>query len=338
MLGRHPAGRLLAYLDGELPAPAVERVAAHLARCRRCREEMEDLRLAAESLRALPVRAAPMGLWPGVAAALDPPPRPWRLRWAPAAALLATVLIAVAVLRVQPGRWRVERIEGSGAAASTTRASSGAWIETGPQARARIAVGSIGEVEVEPHSRVRLLRTRPSGHRMALLRGAIHARIWAPPRLFFVETPSALAVDLGCVYTLSVDGAGDALLRVISGWVLLEDRRRESMVPGGAFCRSRSGAGPGLPVFEDAPEALRQAVAAFDRGSAAPDALLRHARPRDSLTLFHLLPRVADGHRPAVYDRLAALAPPPGGIAREQALALEPEALARWLDELAWTW
>ena len=35
------------------------------------------------------------------------------------------------------------------------------------------------------------------------------ARIWAPPRLFYVNTPSAVAEDLGCAYTLEVDDLGE---------------------------------------------------------------------------------------------------------------------------------
>ena len=63
---------------------------------------------------------------------------------------------------------------------------------------------------------------------MALDRGTIHARIWAPPKLFFVNTQAALAVDLGCAYTLQIDEQGAGLLRVTSGWVGLE---REGATP-----------------------------------------------------------------------------------------------------------
>jgi hypothetical protein len=59
-----------------------------------------------------------------------------------------------------------------------------------------------------------LVAARWTDHRLALDHGAIEARIWAPPRLFFVETPSARAVDLGCVYTLEVDRAGAGRLSV----------------------------------------------------------------------------------------------------------------------------
>ena len=81
---------------------------------------------------------------------------------------------------------------------------------------------------------MRLLETQPTEHRLELARGKMSARIWAPPRLFFVDTPSAVAADLGCAYTLEVDDQGASLLQVTSGWVALELKDRESMVPAGA--------------------------------------------------------------------------------------------------------
>ena len=73
--------------------------------------------------------------------------------------------------------------------------------------------------------------------------------IWAPPRLFFVDTPAGVAADLGCAYTLEVDDHGDGLLHVTSGWVALQLKDRESMVPAGASCATRPGVGPGTPFF-----------------------------------------------------------------------------------------
>src|SRR5436309_715730 len=95
--------------------------------------------------------------------------------------------------------------------------------------------------------------------RVALERGKLHAFITAPPRLFFVDTPSAEAIDLGCEYTLAVDDAGIGLLHVTLGWVMLERDGRESYVPIGAMCETRPGVGPGTPFFEDASLSFKEA-------------------------------------------------------------------------------
>jgi hypothetical protein len=172
------------------------------------------------------------------------------------------------------------------------------------------------------------------------------ARIWAPPRLFFVDTPSAVAADLGCAYTLEVDDHGASLLHVTSGWVALELKDRESMVPAGAACQTRPGIGPGTPYFEDASEAFRKALVKFDfehdaRPEGEPSALevlLSEARARDSLTIWHLLFRSNGAERERVFDRLAELVPPPTGVTRDGVLQLNPQMMQTWRDALESTW
>ena len=183
-----------------------------------------------------------------------------------------------------------------------------------------------------------------SADRLALDRGKIHALISAPPRFFFVDTPSAVAVDLGCAYTLEVDDAGASLLRVTSGWVALQLKDRESIVPAGAACRTQPGVGPGTPYFEDAVPEFRQALSSVDfakdassRQSALAE-LFKYSRRRDTLTLWHLLSRVDGAERSRVYDKIASFAPPPEGVTREGVLKLDQKMLDLWRDKLEFDW
>ncbi len=348
VFGFHVSDLLLAYDQDELSPEQSGRVARHLRGCGRCRAELESIRLAAAAIRQAPLHYAPDSLWNDIEAALaGPPPAHASVRrWKMAGAAFATACLAIAGILVvlmrsghrEPG-WRVVRVEGTAVAGAGTL-DVGDWLVTGPSTRARLAVSEIGEVEVEPNSRVRLLRAKPVDNRLSLARGTISAKIWAPPRLFFVETPSALAVDLGCAYKLTVDDHGAGLLRVTLGWVMLQERGREATVPAGAACRMRPGVGPGTPYFEDASAAFEQALARFDFDHD-PDALpviLRTARPRDGLTLVHLLARVNPGERPVIVDRLTAMKPLPDGVTRKGALAADPKTLQRWIDDLAWSW
>jgi hypothetical protein len=217
----------------------------------------------------------------------------------------------------------------------------GEWIETDAASRARIRVGAIGTVDVAPNTRMQLMAARPGEHRLNLARGLISVQIVAPPRLFFVETPSSTVVDLGCAYTMDVDEDGNGALRVTSGWASLEWDGRESLVPAGASCATRPGVGPGTPAFDDATERFRQALLDFDYGGGGDGAVaivLSEARQRDTLTLWHLLSRVAPESRARVVDRIVELTPLPDGVTRERALALDPATLKRWREELAWTW
>jgi FecR-like protein len=275
--------------------------------------------------------------------AASSPGRPRKIIFAlaPAVALLAIAAFAVWYFnRGTDNSWEVARLSGQptvGAkpVAMTARLRVGEWLETDARSRALIQAGPLGQVEVDPRSRVRLIRTGANEHRLALTRGRLYASIVAPPRLFQVETPSAVAIDLGCAYTLDVDESGGSLLRVTSGWVELSRNGRESFVPAGAAARAEPGGRLGAPYFEDASEKFRQALARFDFGSDKTGAfatVLAEARARDAITLWHLLPRVDGDERERAYERLVALLPAAKAFSKADTLRLDPATLARWKE------
>ena len=262
-------------------------------------------------------------------------PRP-RRRWSAIAADAA--LVAAGAWLVAgggggaPEGWQVARAGGG-----LSRLAVGQTLETGAGGHATMNVGSIGFVEVEANSRLRLERARANQQRMALEHGLIHAFILAPPRSFVVDTPSAVATDLGCFYTLQVDKDGGGLVSVQAGWVSFEHAGRESFIPSGAACRTRPGRGPGTPYREQALPAFRQALQDFDfahGGDGALAIVLADATKDDAFTLWHLLTRSEPAQERRIYDALAALVPPPTGVTREGILRVDRRMLDRWWDQL----
>jgi hypothetical protein len=365
MFRQHVSKLLSAYCQNELAPGEARRVAEHLLACQRCRGEYEEIKLGVALMNEMPAATAPDALWHGIEAALAqgrvqraaPVAAPHRrfplfATWPRVAAVsFASLLVAALVggwlyLRPPAAAWDVARLAGTPRIGTerigqTGRLAVGEWLETDSNSRAQISVARIGQVEIEPQTRVRLIETRATEHRLELARGTLHARIYAPPRLFFVDTPSAVAADLGCAYTLEVDDAGRSLLHVTSGWVALERGPRESVVPAGAACATVPGTGPGTPYFEDAADTFLDALTAFDfkqGGDAALNTVLAEARVRDTLTLWHLLARVDDARRVRVYERLAQLSPPPTGVTREGVLRLDEPMLQLWKDNLQDKW
>jgi hypothetical protein len=267
-----------------------------------------------QMLDHLPKVKAPDAIWRSIEAALDEHPSPAKRPW-----LWAFAAVAVAAL-LDIGYWSVGH-------------RTGEWIETDSKSRTTVKIGEIGFVEIEPGTRVRVVKELPGEHRLALARGEIRAKISAPPKLFFVDTASGTAIDLGCEYTLSDDELGLGLLQVTKGWVSFQWKGVESLVPAGASCRTYPKIGPGIPYFDDASQRLKDAL-----GNAAIGVILDEARVRDTLTLWHLLQRVPVQDRGRVYDRIASLTPVPAGVSRERALKLDPETFKLWKDELAWKW
>jgi len=265
-----------------------------------------------------------------------------------AAASAAIVTLAGLVWRAPAagGEWDIVRVSGTPAIASRAmadhaRVADGNWLETREGDRATITVADIGQVQVEPDTRIGLVRARPGDYRLHLDRGTLHAMIWSPPGQFLVETPSATALDLGCAYSMTVAADGTGLIRVTSGWVGFEWKGRESFIPEGAVCRTRAGLGPGTPYYEDAPAQLQTDIDFIDSQSAtaagrsaAVTRVLRYARARDVLTLWHLLSRVDGADRDAVFDTLSRFVPPPNGVTREGIRHGDQGMLDRWWDNL----
>lgn len=371
MFKKHVSKHLSAYCHGELSPERSRSVAEHLLSCERCRREYDQIKLGVSLAKRLAPVPAPDSMWDGITVLLrgrsvDAARRPehswfglahimaggWPRFVAASAVLILIIGIATTWYYTRQPRVALEveglegaPIVGSAPISKSGRLAVGEWLVTDSDSRARINVSSIGRVEIDPNTRVRLVETRATEHRLALAAGRLHAQIWAPPRLFFVETPSAVAVDLGCAYTLEVDNFGRSYLHVTSGWVMLELRGRESIVPAGALCETRPGIGPGTPFFEDAPEGFRKALAKIDFETGGQEAtaevlnvILAGARKRDTLTLWHLLSRVNGADRARLYDRMAELVPPPEGVNKDGVMRLDQLMLDLWKEKLEPAW
>lgn len=363
MFKKHVFKKLSAYCNGELGPEESQRLQKHLLDCERCRKEHDEVKLGVSLAQHLPLVSAPAEMWDEIEALLEAGPRrpvfdpnvrpfPFALKgYRVAAATAAVALIATLGLiwyftyNPSPG-WKVARITGTVTIdgdhiGDTGKLAVGETLETHGSSRAQIFVATIGEVDVDPNTRIRLVETKVTEHHLALEQGRMSARISAPPRLFFVDTPSAQAIDLGCEYTLDVDDSGRGLLHVTLGWVELVGDSRDVYVPRYGMCQTRVGFGPGTPYFEDASETFVRLLERFDFEGSAEDAfnaLLGEARPRDTFTLWHLLTRVDRDHRVRVLNRMIELVGLPNGITREGTLELDQKMLDAWKDEMDTVW
>jgi hypothetical protein len=279
--------------------------------------------------------------------------------WIPRLAAAAIVLLAIAIPFFLPSTripapptgpaWNIANIEGNPQIGSESLSSNqsaaklyvGQTLVTNSSSSASLSENDLGQIQIDPNSRVRLLQSGPNHKRLQLDVGTIHAAIWAPPGQFVVDTPSAVAVDLGCAYTLQVAPDGSGTIRTTLGWVGFHLNGRDSFIPAGAMCSTRPKIGPGTPYFEDASEQFREALHTFDQAdpssdtaSAALATLLAQARPRDGLTLWHLLSRTTGSTRAQIYSRFAALVPPPVGVTREGILQLDSHMLDLYWNAL----
>jgi len=341
MSGTHVIRDLSAYEHGELSREARLKVETHLQECAKCRAAYDEVRLGARLASTLSVSNAPQSMW-GQIQSPSIPQRRWIGRVAFAGAIgLPLVVFVVMFLwnRSLTGpSWEVTGLPG------IVRLHPGEVLQTDSSSEAQIKIANIGQMTIDPNTRIRLVRTQPNEHRIALDRGKVEAMTWAPPRLFIVDTPSATAVDLGCKYTLEVEEDGSSLLHVTLGLVALERDKRETIVPAGALCRTRSGAGPGTPFFEDSSSELQKALEKVDSLPQSPERaeqlqiVLRESHVRDALSLWHLLFRLDEPSRGLIYDRLSQLLPPPPEVTRTGIIALDPKMVESWKKIVSQLW
>ncbi|MBX7174753.1 MAG: FecR domain-containing protein [Pyrinomonadaceae bacterium] len=234
--------------------------------------------------------------------------------------------------------WEVETIAGT---PLKNVLAVGETLETGTDSRALITVADIGNVEVSPNSRVKLVTSEQTERRLSLEKGALQATILAPPRLFIVDTPSAVAVDLGCSYRLEVDEDGNSKLRVTSGFVSLERDGHESIVPAGGMAITKKGKGIGTPYYEDASAQFQKALYSFDFSNGTSKSLkiiLNEAREKDALTLWHLLWRTNGKDREQVFETLNGLVKLPECCTKEGILKLDKKMMETWQREIGIAW
>jgi hypothetical protein len=360
MFTKHVIKQLSAYCNDELAKDQAQRVREHLLGCERCRSEYDEIKLGVNLAQHLPLVSAPAEMWSEIESLLDEgsqrpvfqpkaPKLAFAFTWYRAAAVAAVVLLAVLIgwmVSIRPGpevprvAWEVEgrgnavqidgdKINGKG------RLAIGETLKVGDASGAKVTVSDIGEVELDPNTQIRLLQTKSDEHRIALDHGLMRATISAPPRLFFVNTLAAEAIDLGCEYTLQVDDSGRSLLHVTLGFVALVRNEREVYVPRYAMCRARPDIGPGTPYFEDASGTFVRLLESFDfekGGDQALTALLDEARQRDTFTLWHLLSTLDGERREQVLNRMISLVGLPKGISRKAVLRLDQPTLEAWKD------
>jgi len=346
----HFKEKLADFVAKELEHSERQAVAEHLLVCDECRREHDELKFASDALGVLKGSDAPRRTWHLIEQDLGSKPR--RSYFVPAliGSFAAIALVSVAALFIHNAQktetantsaWNFTVIAGSPDAPKGSNISAGERIETDDTSRALIKVGDIGSVEVKPNSKIEVIATKDHEQRLSLEKGSLHAKILAPPRLFIVDTPSAMAVDLGCEYTLSVNENGDNQLVVLTGFVALERDGRESIVPSGASCLTVNGKGIGTPFATGADAKIRESLRKFDfenGGDAELQKILDHSTSYDTITLWHLISRVDQLKRGDVIDRLQQFVPMPNDVTRDAVQALDKSSLDKWRGEVERIW
>lgn len=257
-------------------------------------------------------------------------------------ALALGIIFAFLIFDYHAGTyWSVENISGfpvieSRVVSGTGMIKSGEKLFTNSESRARLKIDNIGEIDIEPLSEVQFIETETSEYKLILSRGQITVRTWNIPKLFSIITPSSDIKDFEAAYTISVSEELSTKVQVNSGYVLLANKNRKSLLTAGSTCISKMQKGPGTPYVSSASDSFIGLVNNIDfekGGSDKIDALLSESRKEDLISLFHLLKQQDSIARGKIFDRLASLFEMPQRITREEVMSGDKDLIARlWVQ------
>ncbi|MEI9973252.1 MAG: hypothetical protein WDO73_15130 [Ignavibacteriota bacterium] len=175
-------------------------------------------------------------------------------RWWAMAAAAAVLAAAVGLVRQTPAPpatgWEVESVHGSASLGSRKAAvamslRAGQTVRTARDTEIGFRAEEFGTMLVGPDSELHAT----AGRRLELERGLLHAYIWAPPRQFVVDTPSARAVDLGCQYTIAVGRLGRRPAARFAGMGRVPKWRPGGLHPARCGLRDAEAEGAGHPLL-----------------------------------------------------------------------------------------
>lgn len=237
--------------------------------------------------------------------------------------------------------WSVENISGYPVIESRVLAGngiikSGEKLFTNSESRARLKLGDIGEIDIEPLSEVQFIETETSEHKLILSRGQITFRTWDMPKLFSINTPSSDIKDFKATYTVNVSAESSTKVQVNSGYVMLSDQNRKSLLIAGTTCISKMQKGPGTPYASSASNSFIYLLNKIDfeaDGLNNLDLLLSESRKEDIISLFYLLRQNDSIVRGKIFDRIIFLSDMPQKITREEIMNGDKDLMARlWIQ------
>lgn len=204
----------------------------------------------------------------------------------------------------------------------------GGTLETGAH-QADVVIADIGNARLGPNTKLRLARTDAQQHQLALDVGTMHAKVYAPPRLFTVTTPLSEVVDLGCEYDLVIAPDGTGSVTVQDGLVELATRSGTVVtIPEGCTGQIHGEGRPGLPLCTASSDHVKDAIR-----NGARDVILDKAERQDAVVLLALA-AIDPARRVRAFEKLAELSPPPDVEITAESVLTNAEHLATWQQDV----
>jgi len=241
-----------------------------------------------------------------------------------------------------PSYWKVTSLSGTPyisneAMAKLDSIRDGEYIITNDTSRAELLIADIGKVIVEPNTKLMIVKGEDGKNRLSVIYGTIDADMKKVENPVPVDLPSAVAMDDGGSYKLTVDGSGDGLFYVRSGQVEVVSGSKQSVVPAGNLVMTRKDKGVGTPFSENSSSVFKKALFNFDFGNcdvSCVNTILNYADKNDAVSLVNLIQDVDNEYKNQVYAKVASFVAPPRPIPKDSIPFFDENEIEDWVEKI----
>jgi len=187
----------------------------------------------------------------------------------------------------------------------------GDWIQTDNESAVVLKIVNVGDISIEPNSKVRFIQSDDNVSRIEVSYGTVNTSTSQADK-FILQTSNMKVQDKGSSYSFKVDDKGNGVIYVNNGIANIESGDRKAVVAEGKFCMYKPEFGVGIPFRKDAKPEFQNALFQYDFNNGGTNAIysaIASAMPEDYYSLLNLIPRVDEKTKYLVYNKLGRIAP-----------------------------
>jgi len=187
----------------------------------------------------------------------------------------------------------------------------GDWIQTDNESAVILKIANVGDISIEPNSKVRFIQSDDNLSRIEISYGTVNTSTSQADK-FILQSNNMKVQDKGSSYSFKVDDKGNGVIYVNNGIANVESGNRVSVVPEGKFCMYKPEFGVGIPFRKDATPEFQNALFQYDFNNGGNNAIysaIASATAEDYYSLLNLIPRVDEKTKYLVLNKLDRITP-----------------------------
>lgn len=187
----------------------------------------------------------------------------------------------------------------------------GDWIQTDSVSSVVLKIANVGDISIEPNTKVRFIQSDGNISKMEVLYGTVNTSTSQPDK-FVLQSSNLKVQDKGGSYSFKVDDKGNGVIYVNSGIANVESGNKSAVVTDGTFIMYKPEFGVGTPFRKDSKPEFQDALFQYDFNNGGAPSIyyaMANAGPEDYSSLLNLIPRVDDRTKYLVLNKLNKLSP-----------------------------